>query len=143
MDNLWKTPVTLQGKFVRLEPLSEAHVPALAAVGCDDRIWKLMLYGLIRTEADMHTWVRRLLAGQAAGTDLPFAVIQLRVGPGGRRDPLHGSSPGAPRPGDRRHLVRAGLPAYGCQHREQVSAAATCFRSAWNYSGPAQGGLAQ
>ena len=80
IDDLWKTPVTLQGKFVRLEPLTEAHVPALAAVGCDDRIWKLMLYGLIHTEDEMRTWVRRLLAGQTAGTDLPFAVIQLESG---------------------------------------------------------------
>jgi N-acetyltransferase len=80
MEDPWKTPVSLQGKFVRLEPLTEAHVPALAAVGCDDRIWKLMLYGLIHTEDEMRTWVRRLLAGQAAGTDLPFAVIQLESG---------------------------------------------------------------
>ena len=80
IDDPWKTPVTLQGKFVRLEPLTEAHVPALAAVGCDDRIWKLMLYGLIHTEDEMRTWVRRLLAGQTAGTDLPFAVIQLESG---------------------------------------------------------------
>ena len=80
MIDPWKTPVILQGKFVRLEPLSEAHVPALAAVGCDDRIWRLMLYGQIRTEDDMRTWVRHLLAGQAAGTDMPFAVLHLESG---------------------------------------------------------------
>jgi RimJ/RimL family protein N-acetyltransferase len=77
MNNLWSTPVTLRGKYVRLEPLTEGHIPGLAAVGCNDRIWKLMRYGLIRTEQDMGTWVRHLLEGQAAGTDLPFAVIQL------------------------------------------------------------------
>jgi N-acetyltransferase len=80
MDDLWRSSVTLQGQFVRLEPLTEAHVPALAAVGCDDRIWKLMLYGMIRTEADMRVWVQRLLIGQATGTDLPFAVVQLASG---------------------------------------------------------------
>jgi RimJ/RimL family protein N-acetyltransferase len=36
-----------------------------------------MRYGLIRTEDDMRNWVRHLLEGQAAGTDLPFLVIQL------------------------------------------------------------------
>ena len=77
---LWKTPVLLQGNSVRLEPLTEAHIPALTAVGCDDRIWGLMLYGRIRNEADMRVWVRHLLEGQAAGTDLPFAVIQLASG---------------------------------------------------------------
>lgn len=76
----WITPVTLGGRFVRLEPLGEAHVPALAAVGCDEGIWRLMLYGLIRSEADMRGWVRDLLARQAAGTDLPFAVIHLPTG---------------------------------------------------------------
>ena len=61
MNDLWKTPVTLVGNYVRLEPLTEAHVPALAEVGCDDRIWKLMRYGLIRSEEDMRLWVRSIL----------------------------------------------------------------------------------
>lgn len=76
----WITPVTLSGRFVRLEPLGEAHVPGLAAVGCEESIWQLMLYGLIRSEADMRAWVRGLLARQAAGTDLPFAVVHLASG---------------------------------------------------------------
>lgn len=80
MNDPWKTPVTLEGNSVRLEPLTEAHVPALAEVGCDDRIWRLMRYGLIRTEDEMRGWVRHLLEGQAAGMDLPFAVIQLASG---------------------------------------------------------------
>jgi RimJ/RimL family protein N-acetyltransferase len=80
MNDPWRMPVTLVGNSVRLEPLTEAHVPALAAVGCDDRIWRLMRYGLIRSEEDMRAWVRQLLEGQAVGTDLPFAVIQLASG---------------------------------------------------------------
>ena len=32
----WKTPVTLTGKFVHLEPLSEAHVPGLTAASAGD-----------------------------------------------------------------------------------------------------------
>ena len=80
MNGLWCTPVTLTGRYVRLEPLTETHVPGLTSVGCDDRIWRLMRYGLIRTEADMRGWVRSLLDGQAVGTDLPFAVIQLASG---------------------------------------------------------------
>jgi N-acetyltransferase len=76
----WTTPVILQGTIVRLEPLTETHVPALAQIGCDDRIWQWMRYGLIRTEADMRGWVWTLLAAQAAGTDLPFAVIHQPSG---------------------------------------------------------------
>jgi len=80
MKDLWRTPITLEGHSVRLEPLTEAHVTALSAVGCDDRIWQFMVYGQIRTEGDMRKWVRILLNGQAAGTDLPFAVIHLASG---------------------------------------------------------------
>ncbi len=80
MFDLRKTPVNLAGNCVRLEPLTAAHVPGLAAVGCDDRIWKLMRYGLIRTEEDMRKWVEKILESRAAGTDLPFAVIYLASG---------------------------------------------------------------
>ncbi len=77
---LYNTSVTLEGRHVRLEPLTLAHVPGLAAVGCDDRIWKLMLYGMIRTEVDMRAWVEDLLHRQQQGTDLPFAVIFRETG---------------------------------------------------------------
>jgi RimJ/RimL family protein N-acetyltransferase len=80
MNDLWKTPLTLVGNFVRLEPLTEDHVPGLALVGCDDRIWRLMRYGLVRTEQDMRLWVQHLLEDRQAGTDLPFVVIQLASG---------------------------------------------------------------
>jgi RimJ/RimL family protein N-acetyltransferase len=80
MNELWKNPVTLVGNFVRLEPLTESHVPGLALVGCDDRIWRLMRYGLVHSEQDMRQWVHHLLEARQAGTDLPFAVIQLASG---------------------------------------------------------------
>lgn len=80
MSETWVSPVTLTGKYVRLEPLSEAHAPVLAEIGCDDRIWALMLYGWIRSEADMRRWVRDLLDRQAQGTDVPFAVVHLASG---------------------------------------------------------------
>jgi RimJ/RimL family protein N-acetyltransferase len=79
-NNFWYAPVTLVGNSVRLEPLNIAHIPGLAAVGCDDRIWELMLYGMIRTEEDVRTWVDSLLKKQSAGTDMPFAVILLASG---------------------------------------------------------------
>jgi N-acetyltransferase len=80
LTTLWETPVTLQGRYVRLEPLTEAHVPALAEAGNDARIWQFMVYGQILSEEDMRKWVRNLLGLQAAGTDLPFAVIHLASG---------------------------------------------------------------
>ena len=73
-------PVTLTAPLVRLEPLTEAHVADLAAVGLDERIWCYMRYGNIRTEAQLQEWVRTLLELQKAGSDLPFAVIWLPAG---------------------------------------------------------------
>src|SRR5512142_2395446 len=73
-------PVTLSGRFVRLEPLSEQHVPGLAAIGMEDEIWKYMLYGPIRSEEDIRNWVLDMLERASHGTDLPFAVIDLASG---------------------------------------------------------------
>ena len=73
-------PVSLTGRVVRLEPLSEVHVADLAAVGLDERIWTYMLYGEIRTEAHMRAWVQDMLQRQAHGGDLVFAVMHLPTG---------------------------------------------------------------
>ena len=73
----WRTPITLTGKFVRLEPMSETHVPGLTAAGAGNmEIWKHMLYGDIQTETDMLGWVHDILARP----DLPFVVIRLETG---------------------------------------------------------------
>jgi len=74
------TPVTLVGKKVRLEPLSETHVPGLAQVGLEAEIWRWMRYGEIRSEADIRGFVLELLRRQKRGADLPFAVILLQSG---------------------------------------------------------------
>jgi RimJ/RimL family protein N-acetyltransferase len=70
-------PIILQGRGVRLEPLSLDHVPDLTLAGRDSSIWLYMLYGNIETQEDMHHWVSDLLERQSLGTDLPFAVIHL------------------------------------------------------------------
>jgi len=74
-SDLWKAPVTLTGKVVRLDPLSEANIPTLAYAGRDESIWKYMVYGELTSEESMTTWVSDMLSRQHAGTDLPFAVI--------------------------------------------------------------------
>lgn len=73
-------PVTLLGRYVKLEPLTIEHAPGLAAVGLDDDIWQLMPYGLMRTPEDIRRWVELVLSRQASGTDLVFAVIHLASG---------------------------------------------------------------
>jgi RimJ/RimL family protein N-acetyltransferase len=73
-------PVSLIGRVVRLEPLSESHIPELALAGADETIWRFMPYGLVNSETKMGEWVRDLLGRAARGTDLPFAVIHLDSG---------------------------------------------------------------
>ena len=73
-------PVVLTGHFVRLEPLSEEHIPGLTAVGIEEDIWRYMPYGQMRSENDIRNWVGHMLALRAEGTDMPFAVIDLPSG---------------------------------------------------------------
>ncbi|MCX6066312.1 MAG: GNAT family protein [Chloroflexi bacterium] len=73
-------PVVLSGKFVRLEPLSAAHVPGLTIAGGDASIWRYMLYGEVTTDEKMAAWVADILSRKAAGTDQPFAVVHLESG---------------------------------------------------------------
>ncbi len=73
-------PVVLTGRYVRLEPLTEAHVGGLTAAGMDDSIWQYMPYGLMRGEDDIRRWVRGVLEQAGQGTDLPFVAIHLASG---------------------------------------------------------------
>lgn len=79
-DQMNIEPITLTGRIVRLEPLSEAHIPDLALVGLEEKIWHFMRYGNVETVEQLRTWVREILALQAQGTDLPFAVNYLATG---------------------------------------------------------------
>ncbi|HLO33523.1 MAG TPA: GNAT family protein [Anaerolineales bacterium] len=73
-------PVILQGKHVRLEPMTEEHVSGLAEIGAGQTFWDFMLYGNINTIDDMQHWVKEILSRAAKGTDLPFVVIHLTSG---------------------------------------------------------------
>ena len=70
-------PVVLTGKFVRLEPMTEAHVPALTEIGVGQDFWHFMLYGDMKTEADMRNWVLDILSRKQ---DIPFVVVHLASG---------------------------------------------------------------
>ena len=73
-------PVVLEGSHVHLEPMTEAHIPALAEIGVGQSFWDFMVYGKMETEDDMRGWVRDILARAEKGTDLPFVVIHLESG---------------------------------------------------------------
>ena len=73
-------PVVLTGKHVRLEPMTEEHVPGLAEIGVGQTFWDFMLYGNMNSVDDMHDWVQDILSRAKKGTDLPFVVIHLASG---------------------------------------------------------------
>jgi RimJ/RimL family protein N-acetyltransferase len=68
-------PVTLEGRIVRLEPLSLAHVPGLAEVGLDPAIWRLTI-ARPTSEADLRSWAEAALRAREAGTEMPFATVE-------------------------------------------------------------------
>ena len=67
-------PVTLTGSVVRLEPLSLAHVPALAEVGLAPELWRWIPHPVTSLD-EMHAYVEEALDRQAAGAMLPFAIV--------------------------------------------------------------------
>jgi len=73
-------PTVLEGQHVRLEPMTEAHVPGLAEIGVGQTFWDFMLYGNVNTVEDMTNWVQDILSRAEKGTDLPFVVIHLASG---------------------------------------------------------------
>lgn len=72
-------PVTLEGRGVRLEPLSESHHSGLCEIGLDPELWELIPYR-VGTREEMLAYVRSALAAQRAGTALPFATVHRDSG---------------------------------------------------------------
>lgn len=72
-------PVTLEGRFVRLEPLTERHLPALVAAASESREnyqWTWVPDG---NEA-MQEWAAARFEEQERGTALPFATRDRATG---------------------------------------------------------------
>lgn len=75
----WLAPVTLRGDGVDLVPLSPAHADELAEAATDGELWKLW-YTRVPAPQEMQAEIRRRLDLQAAGSMLPFAVIDRSDG---------------------------------------------------------------
>jgi RimJ/RimL family protein N-acetyltransferase len=72
--------ISLTGRLVRLEPLSETHVPDLAQAGRDESIWQFMPFGAVVTPERMAAHLRDAFARRDSGAHFPFAVIHLPRG---------------------------------------------------------------
>ena len=67
-------PVTLEGAYVRLEPLATGHHEGLVAAVRDGELWRLWYTGA-PTADGVEDEIARRLGLQAAGTMSPFTVI--------------------------------------------------------------------
>ena len=70
----WLEPTTLRGAHAHLEPLSQAHCDGLTEAVKDGELWKLW-YTFIPRAEDMRKEIDRRLGLQAAGSMLPFTVL--------------------------------------------------------------------
>ena len=69
-------PVTLTGRFVRLEPLTLTHAGALAAFAYEPSIWSWMPTRVL-DRAALDGWIEAALAAERTGTTLPFATVRI------------------------------------------------------------------
>ncbi len=70
----WPAPLTLTGRHMRLEPLALAHADGLCDAARDGELWRLW-YTAVPSPEGMVKEIERRLALQAAGSMLPFTVI--------------------------------------------------------------------
>jgi RimJ/RimL family protein N-acetyltransferase len=87
-DARWPPPVTLVGRHATLEPLDRTHAAALALAVQDGELWRLW-YTNVPAPAEMAAEIDRRLGLQAAGSMLPFAVLDAAGTPVGMTTYMH------------------------------------------------------
>lgn len=69
-------PVTLEGRFVRLEPLDlDRHWDGLRAVGLEPELWRFTS-ALVRDEAELRRYLEKAIDERDRGVSLPFVTIR-------------------------------------------------------------------
>ncbi len=71
--------ITLEGQFIRLEPLSLKHLEDLTFVGLDENLWRL-IPTQINNESDMKSYIETALKEKLQGVSIPFATILKSTG---------------------------------------------------------------
>jgi N-acetyltransferase len=72
-------PVVLERGFVRLEPMSEEHVPGLQEAAADGALWELW-FTSVPAPHETEAYVAAALRGLAEGHMLPWVVRDLESG---------------------------------------------------------------
>lgn len=71
--------VTLQGSYVRLEPLRADHFVQLCSIGLDQTLWQWTATR-ITSPAEMRDYIGRALDEKVAGKGLPFVTVWSTTG---------------------------------------------------------------
>jgi RimJ/RimL family protein N-acetyltransferase len=72
-------PVTLEGRIVRLEPLSLDHLDDLARVAFEGDLWRWTVVQPSDVDG-LRAWLEAALATTARGSELAFATVDLASG---------------------------------------------------------------
>lgn len=80
MDDMrWVRPVTLEGRLVRIEPLSLDHLDDLARVAFEGDLWRWTVVKPTNIE-ELRVWLEAAVAGAATGAEMPFATVDRASG---------------------------------------------------------------
>ena len=72
-------PVTLEGRGIRLEPMTLEHRDDLAAAAADGKLWELW-FTAVPSADQAEAYIDKALAGQREGHMLPWVVRELITG---------------------------------------------------------------
>jgi RimJ/RimL family protein N-acetyltransferase len=76
-------PVVLEGRHVRLEPLTREHLDPLLAVGDDPAIWRWMPHDYFCDRDLARAWIEEAVTEMEAGRAVVFATCHRDDGPVG------------------------------------------------------------
>lgn len=72
-------PIILDGRYVRLEPLSAAFEESLIAAAADGELWNSTVT-IVPSRTDMAAYIAAALQAQIQGLELPFVIIRKSSG---------------------------------------------------------------
>ena len=73
------TPVVLEGRYVRLEPLTQNHRDSLIAAASDGALWNSDVT-IVPSPQTVHRYIEDALNGLQRGQELPFAIVRTATG---------------------------------------------------------------
>jgi RimJ/RimL family protein N-acetyltransferase len=74
------SPVTLSGRHVRLEPLTDAHMESLMRHGNDTELWRYMKHARANPTDSVRAWSETVRTAQAKGDGLAWAIVSVASG---------------------------------------------------------------